>query len=205
MNEAKAEILRRIRSAGKIALPDIPRNYRSHAEGDIVSEMEHALVDYTAEVTYANEETLPEAIDNALRGASSVAVPPGLSEEWKAAAANHGRQVRVDEPALSKEELDHTDAVLTAARVAVSLSGTIMLDGAPDQGRRAITLIPDMQVIVLRKDQIVSTVPEAVAVLSEHPERPVTWIAGPSATSDIELVRVDGVHGPRTLRVIILE
>ena len=116
-----------------------------------------------------------------------------------------GRELRIDEPTLSKAELDATDAVVTTCRVAVSLSGTIMLDGEPDQGRRAITLVPDTHVIVLRAEDIKATVPEAVAILGEHPERPTTWIAGPSATSDIELVRVDGVHGPRNLRVIIVE
>ena len=84
-------------------------------------------------------------------------------------------------------------------------SGTIMLDGEPDQGRRAITLVPDTHVIVLRASQIYATVPEAVTILAEHPERATTWIAGPSATSDIELIRVDGVHGPRNLRVIIVD
>ena len=79
-----------------------------------------------------------------------------------------------------------------------------MLDGSPDQGRRAITLVPDTHVIVLRAKDIKATVPEAVAILGENPTAPTTWIAGPSATSDIELVRVDGVHGPRTLRVIIV-
>ncbi|MCF2706023.1 LUD domain-containing protein [Arcanobacterium haemolyticum] len=203
MNDAKADILRRIRAAGSIPTPEIPRDYRFSAPGDVVAEMEQALIDYTADVLFATEEGIPEAIDKALGDASSVVVPAGLPDSWKEAAGK-GRELRVDEPYLSKDELDHTDAVVTASRVAVSLSGTIMLDGSPDQGRRAISLVPDMHVLVLRADDIKATVPEAVAVLGEHPERPTTWIAGPSATSDIELVRVDGVHGPRTLRVIIV-
>ena len=100
-------------------------------------------------------------------------------------------------------ELDGIDAVVTCARVAVSLSGTIILDGEPDQGRRAITLVPDTHVVVLERETIMPTVPQAVDVLGEHPTRPTTWIAGGSATSDIELVRVNGVHGPRHLKVVI--
>jgi len=108
-----------------------------------------------------------------------------------------------EEP-LDKGFLAGVNAVVTAARTAISLSGTIVLDGEPDQGRRAITLLPDVHVCVVRASQVQGTVPEAVAVLGEHPERPQTWVAGPSATSDIELVRVDGVHGPRTLCVVVV-
>lgn len=204
MNEAKAEILRRLAAAGPIEAPEIPREYRTSGGGDIVAEMEQALIDYTATVTHCTPAGIPEAIADALEGASSVVVPPGLEKSWQEAAGK-GREVRVDDPPLSKDELDNTDAVLTASRVAVSLSGTIMLDGEPDQGRRAISLVPDMHVCVLYASTIKATVPEAVEVLSQHPTRPTTWIAGPSATSDIELVRVDGVHGPRTLRVIIVD
>ena len=100
-------------------------------------------------------------------------------------------------------ELDEVDAVVTCARVAVSLSGTIILDGEPDQGRRAITLVPDTHVVVLEREAIMPTVPQAVDVLGRNPARPTTWIAGGSATSDIELVRVNGVHGPRRLKVVI--
>ena len=209
-SNAKEDILRRIRAAGPIEAPVIPRDYRISGDDSpkgrtaVVTEMEEALVDYTATVTHTDESGIPAAIDAALAGAHSVVVPPGLPDSWKE-AAGRGREMRVDEPALTKAELDATDAVVTASRVAVSLSGTIMLDGEPDQGRRALTLVPDLHVLVLRASDIKATVPEAVAILAEHPERPTTWIAGPSATSDIELVRVDGVHGPRTLRVIIVE
>ncbi len=202
---AKQEILARIARAGHIVPPAIPREYfHAAADHDVVAQMEEALIDYTATVTHADEQGIPAAIAQALSDVPSVVVPPGLPEEWREAAAQ-GRDLRVDEPHLTKAELDHTVAVVTGARVAVSLSGTIMLDGEPDQGRRAITLVPDTHVIVLRASQIVATVPEAVTILGEHPERATTWIAGPSATSDIELIRVDGVHGPRNLRVIIVD
>lgn len=204
---AKSEILTRIRRAGYIEAPAIPHDYRKSSPAsrtEVVAEMEQALIDYTATVTHAKPDTIAQAIAAELKDMSSVVIPAGLPEEW-AKAAGEGRELRVDEPHLSKETLNETDAVVTGARAAVSLSGTIMLDGSPDQGRRAITLVPDCHVIVLHASAIHATVPEAVEVLGEHPERPTTWIAGPSATSDIELVRVDGVHGPRTLRVIIVD
>ena len=105
-----------------------------------------------------------------------------------------------DAPTLT---LDGIDAVVTCSRLGISISGTIVLDGEADQGRRSLTLVPDTHVCVLERESIVPTVPQAVDVLGEHPTRPMTWIAGPSATSDIELVRVNGVHGPRHLGVVI--
>lgn len=204
---AKDVILNRIRNVGPIPTPEIPRDYRFGTDASravVIDEMEEALIDYTAVVKRVGPDGIAAAIDELLNDCSSVVVPAGLPAEWQEAAGK-GREVRVDEPALPKAELDSTDAVLTASRVAVANSGTIMLDGQPDQGRRAITLVPDTHVVVLEADAIKATLPEAVAVLGENPTRPTTWIAGPSATSDIELVRVDGVHGPRNLRVIIVE
>ena len=127
-----------------------------------------------------------------------IVVPPGLPAGWLPAAA----QVLRDD-GLDAQTLAGLDGVVTAAAVAVAETGTIVLDAAPDQGRRIITLLPDLHICVLRPEQVVASVPEALARLT--PGRPLTWISGPSATSDIELNRVEGVHGPRRLHVIITE
>lgn len=135
----------------------------------------------------------------------SVVVPAGLAKHWVDGLPS-GTAVLTDsrEAPMTALELDEVDAVITAARVAIADTGTIVLDGADEQGRRIITLVPNVHVCVVRVDQVVDSVPEGVTILAEHPERPQTWISGPSATSDIELSRVEGVHGPRTLHVVIV-
>lgn len=216
--DAKTEILNRIREALALSqdgpAPEVPRNYRLHGEfppgsPEVIADMQQKLEDYKAQVILTDTAGLHKAITAALSGVKSVVVPNGLDPEWINAAKAAGVEIRIDNPSagetLSHHQLDQTDAVLTASRCGVSLSGTIMLDGEPDQGRRAITLVPDKHVLVLRATDIYEVVPEAVAVLGQNPTRPTTWIAGPSATSDIELKRVDGVHGPRNLTVIIVQ
>jgi L-lactate dehydrogenase complex protein LldG len=160
------------------------------------------LADYRAIVHRCEADGLAALLAGLLagRGSKSVAVPPGLDEEWLAATDVTRVADRSDS---TPHELDQVDSVITACAVAIAETGTIVLDGGPDQGRRRITLVPDHHICVVRvPDQVVSSVPQALPRLD--PTRPLTWISGPSATSDIELDRVEGVHGPRTLEVVLV-
>ncbi|MGV9852915.1 LutC/YkgG family protein [Streptomyces sp. NPDC003442] len=162
------------------------------------------LADYRALVHRADTpSSLPGLIARLLadRGATSVAVPPGLPDSWLSAVPDAVRRVP-DTAELTPHDLDAVSSVVTGCAVAIAETGTVVLDAAPDQGRRRITLVPDHHICVIRvPDQVVDSVPEALERLD--PARPLTWISGPSATSDIELDRVEGVHGPRTLEVIL--
>ncbi|MFF3884195.1 lactate utilization protein C [Streptomyces sp. NPDC001914] len=161
------------------------------------------LADYRAIVHRATEDELPYVVMRLLaaRGSRHVLVPPGLPPAWMSAAD----ATRVHDRAVSTPgELDQVESVVTGCALAVAETGTIVLDGGPDQGRRRITLVPDHHICVVRvPGQVVASVPQAMERLD--PARPLTWISGPSATSDIELDRVEGVHGPRTLEVILVE
>lgn len=214
--DARTVVLTRIRAAldaGGRTAPAPVRAYRragTQAPGsDVLIEMlAERLVDYRAGVQVVDgEEALLAAIVATLRdaGVGTVVVPPWLPASWITAAAGAGVRVLTDSSSgpLDPAALDRVGAVLTAARVAIAETGTIVLDGEGDQGRRAITLVPDRHVCVVRAGQVVQTVPDAVTILRRAPARPLTWISGPSATSDIELSRVEGVHGPRTLQVIL--
>ncbi|MFR9799367.1 LutC/YkgG family protein [Streptomyces sp. MS06] len=184
----------------------VPREYlRSHGDGDArgtVDLLAANLADYRAVVHRTGEEELPLLLMRLLarRGCRYVLVPPGLPPRWMSAAG----PTRVPDRAVSTpEELDRVESVVTGCALAIAETGTIVLDGSPDQGRRRITLVPDHHICVVRvPEQVVSSVPEALARLD--PVRPLTWISGPSATSDIELDRVEGVHGPRTLEVVLV-
>ncbi|GAA1626384.1 LutC/YkgG family protein [Georgenia ruanii] len=214
MTGAREAVLARLRDAlGRTphaAPPPVPREYRTRSDvapgsAEALALLVDRLEDYKARVHRCTPAELPTALADLLAGAGSVVVPPALPEGWLAALPA-GVEVRIDAPGarLSNADLDGAGAVLTGARVAIAETGTIVLDAEPDQGRRAITLVPDRHVCVVTAGQVVATVPEAVAVLDAHPARPLTWIAGPSATSDIELERVEGVHGPRTLDVVLV-
>jgi L-lactate dehydrogenase complex protein LldG len=194
---ARDDILARVRAATATAtVPDVSRDYRTVGEPvDLVELLVDRLVDYRAAVTRVAPGGVREAIASAAAG--TLVIPPGLDPDW-----TDGLDTIADH-ALTPAELDATAGVVTAAALAIAETGTIVLDAAADQGRRAITLVPDLHVCVLRANQIVRTVPEAFARLD--PDRPLTLISGPSATSDIELNRVEGVHGPRTLHVIIID
>ncbi|MEU5872005.1 LUD domain-containing protein [Glycomyces sp. NPDC047369] len=194
---ARDEILARMRRAldGASAAPPVPREYRRSLDpgGDVVAMLIDRLVDYKANVHHG-VASIPEA----LGGAARVAVPADLPAEWRLGSAEFA-----EDHGLTTAELDGVDAVLTGCAAAVAVSGTIMLDAGAAQGRRALTLVPDHHVVVVRRDQIWGHLAEALPRLD--PTAPQTWISGPSATSDIELQRVEGVHGPRRLDVVILE
>ncbi|MBV8349154.1 MAG: LUD domain-containing protein, partial [Mycolicibacterium sp.] len=149
-----------------------------------------------------------EAVATALdaSGVRRLIAPDGLCPEWLGAARDAGIETIPDTGPRSAADLDGIDAVVTAAAVGIASTGTIVLDHGPDQGRRALTLVPDLHVCVIRDDQLLADVPEAVARLqtSVTDGRPLTWISGPSATSDIELDRVEGVHGPRKLHIVLV-
>lgn len=208
---AREDIMSRIKSALRDApeTPVVPREYRRSSNMSAEQRLEQLvdrLVDYKANVFLTPADEAPARLAELLTGAASIVVPHGLPESWLSAVKNDAGTlaVHVDSPErrLTTAELDAVDAVVTAAAVAVSETGTIMLDGGDDQGRRVISLVPDRHICFLSADQIVEVLPEAIARLEAT--RPQTWISGPSATSDIELERVEGVHGPRTLDVIIL-
>ncbi|MGV9279538.1 LutC/YkgG family protein [Streptomyces sp. NPDC003730] len=210
---SRERVLGRVRRA-LADVPADPRPYEEAVARDYLREHGHRsaaqtvdllaenLADYRAVVHRADEEELPQLIERLLaeRGSRQVLVPPGLPPGWMPAAG----PARVhDRAGSTPHELDRVESVVTGCAVAVAETGTIVLDGSPDQGRRRISLVPDHHICVVRvPEQVVSSVPEAVGRLD--PGRPLTWISGPSATSDIELDRVEGVHGPRTLEVVLL-
>ncbi len=173
----------------------------THTGEDLVELLIDRLVDYKANVHRADGDP-SSTIAKLVGDHSSVVVPRGLDSSW---LEGYSGDVRVDAPGeeLSVDDLDAQGAVVTASAVAIAQTGTIVLDGSDECGRRAITLVPDHHVCIVRTDDIVDIVPEGIARLGAH--APLTFISGPSATSDIELSRVEGVHGPRTLDVIILD
>jgi len=228
---ARDEVLARIRTAlrrhpdgqpsgstsgsttGPRAAAHVPREYRtagSDAEGSgaLLDLFVERLVDYQATVHRCPPDAVAATVAAALadRGAGRVATPPGLPAQWlDRRTEDAGAQAVPDRPdaPLDVATLDGLDGVVTGCAVAIAQTGTIVLDGSPVCGRRALTLVPDYHLVVVEAVQVVGTVPEALPRLDPH--RPLTWVSGPSATSDIELDRVEGVHGPRTLVVVLVE
>ncbi|HEX6346307.1 LutC/YkgG family protein [Umezawaea sp.] len=198
MADARTEVLARIRGAlGDRSAPVVvPRGYHRTGPGslDLLAER---VADYRATVHRVASDGLVELIGSLLAGRRIVA-PTDLPASWLVPSVTW----LADSPPLTVEELDGSDGVLTGCAVAIADTGTIVLDAGEAQGRRVLTLLPDYHLCVVRESQVAATVPEALARLD--PVRPLTFISGPSATSDIELDRVEGVHGPRTLEVIIL-
>ena len=201
MSGARDEILGRVRAALEGADRSVISTERSlrslldHREGrdhaDLVSLFAERVEDYRAVVVRCSETEVERAISDALSGALAV-VPEGLGWYVEGAVPDTGQ---------SAAELDAIEAVVTASTLGIAETGTIVLTHGAGEGRRALSLVPDLHVCVVRAEDVVADVPDAIARLD--PLRPQTWISGPSATSDIELDRVEGVHGPRTLVVVL--
>jgi L-lactate dehydrogenase complex protein LldG len=216
MASAKETILWRIRHATR----DVPegerpedvsveRGYRKEDDAsreEIVERFAERVAEYEATVRRVRKDELPGTIAKILRdrGVKRLVVPPYLPKEWISEGVETLRDVA--RPRLTNEVLDGSDGVLTGCSLGIAQTGTIVLNSGRAQGRRALTLLPDFHLCVAREDQIVGLVPEAFAKLEETVKgegRAIIFISGPSATSDIELSRVEGVHGPRTLEVLI--
>jgi L-lactate dehydrogenase complex protein LldG len=195
---ARAEILARVRGAiGDTPAPEILRGYHRTGADGAVERFCERVGEYKATVHRITRAELPATLAE-LCGRGRIGVPPA------APASPAALDVVVDDPPLSPRALDALDAVLTGCALAIADTGTIVLDGGPRSGRRALTLVPDHHVCIVEAADIVASVPEAISALAGDPRRPLTFVSGPSATSDIELDRVEGVHGPRVLDVIVL-
>ena len=204
---AKDVMLARIRAATANAPepPPVPYDFRERDERDratILEDFIERLVDYKAIVTRTDDASLPQAVADACQqqGIIQLVVPADLPSRW----IPSGVKVLRDDPPLTIAQLDESSGVLTGCAIAIAQTGTIILDGGATQGRRALSLIPDRHLCVVRAEQVVGLVPEAIERLVERATHPITLISGPSATSDIELSRVEGVHGPRTLYVFVV-
>lgn len=224
MSTAREDILERIRKAtadvtDKNPETDVPLGWAYGRPAvtfdDTVAEFVQKVIDYKARVIRTTADQVPAEIVAALAevGAeTSVVVPVSLPSTWVEAVRGAGLEVHLDDPTtegtmLSHVELNGVDAVVTAAASGIADTGTIVLDHRGDQGRRALTLVPDRHICVVRASQIVDDVPQSVQALrsSVVDGQPLTFISGGSATSDIELSRVEGVHGPRRLCVIVVD
>lgn len=188
----------------------IQRRYRQHDEEPrevIVDQFAERVAEYRASIRGVKEDELPHAIAAACRqrALSSLVVPADIPEAWLPQGIDIMRD-ELEDP-LSNDQLDSSGGVLTGCAMGIAQTGTIVLDGGLKQGRRVISLLPDYHLCVVYEDQVVGLVPEAIALLRDtvrQTTRPLTFISGPSATSDIELNRVEGVHGPRTLEVLLV-
>jgi L-lactate dehydrogenase complex protein LldG len=181
----------------------LPRNYTHRGALDSASRlhlMTERLREYGAEVVESSTADLPATIARQLQssGRHTFVAPPRLPAEWRAPDFAW----KVDHE-LGHHEIEHCDGVVTAAFAGVADSGTIVLHHSPAEGRRVLTLLPDFHLCILRACQIVETLPEYFARCPEPP-RLATYISGPSATADIEMTRIKGVHGPRFLSVILV-
>jgi L-lactate dehydrogenase complex protein LldF len=207
--DARGAILARIEMALKDRpeAPDIPRTYRRSTTDDralVIARFSERVGEYKASVRSASPAELQQVLRELCNeaGAERLAIPEDLAQEWRPEGVE-----LVPDRGMSPHELDTLDGALTTSTLGIAETGTIVLTGGGEgQGRRALSLVPDYHVCIVEADTIVATVPEAIERLEPAVKqgRPLTFIAGPSATSDIELNRVEGVHGPRTLHVVVV-
>ncbi len=214
---AREEILGRIRAATADVTEtdpvlDVPVDWaygQPTPLDDVLDTFVENIEEYGARIVRTPASGTSAAVVAALQelGTKSVVLPRGIPAAWSDAAQQAGLEIVRDDPPLTHAELNRIDAVLTGSGISVAETGTICLDHREDQGRRALTLVPYRHVCVVPADTVVSDVPEAVARLKGAVVEglPLTWISGGSATSDIELARVEGVHGPRRLFVVLEE
>jgi L-lactate dehydrogenase complex protein LldG len=208
MSGAREEILSRIRSAPRLPPEPVDRSYRREGRlsaGERAALFHERVSDYRADVRRIDPGEVAAVVSSvcAERGARRLVAPGGVPHDWRSAEIE-----LVDDSGLDASALDALDGALTGCTVAIAETGTIVLSAGPPEGRRALTLVPDLHICVVRESQIVELVPEAVAVVRDlvaGERRPITFVSGPSATSDIELSRVEGVHGPRNLVVLIVK
>jgi L-lactate dehydrogenase complex protein LldG len=198
---------------GDAAAGEVPRAYRTSDErprDEIVTLFAERVAEYRATVHRVGEDEVAATVQRIaeVEGARRIGIPADLAAEWRPAEARDGPLALelVEDAGLSVDQLDGLDGALTGCAVAIAETGTFVLDGGVAQGRRALSLVPDLHVCVVREDQVVGLVPEAVGKLEDavRAGRPLTFVSGPSATSDIELDRVEGVHGPRVLHVVVV-
>jgi L-lactate dehydrogenase complex protein LldG len=196
---ARDAILANVRAAigpARGDAPETPRDYRTATDDDRTT-----FLDRLARYEATTHEVEADAVDSTVRRileGRRIVVPAGIPDAWLT-----GVTVLRDDPPLENHALDEADGVLTTCALAIAQTATIILDGGPGMGRRALTLLPDYHLCIVKAEQIVSSVPEAIRAIG-HTTRPLTFISGPSATVDIEMVRVKGVHGPRRLEVIVV-
>ena len=204
MSAAREEILERIAATtrGSTSARAVVREYRRagalDAESRIALFCERAG-EYRADVRRVDDVAAAVAAACRTRGAHRLAVPAGLPTAWRPSDLE-----LVEDADLTPHELGGLDGVVTGCTLAIAETGTIVLTSSAAEGRRALTLVPDLHVCVVEEMQVVELVPEAFAALAAHARRPITFISGPSATSDIELSRVEGVHGPRDLVILVV-
>ncbi len=212
--DARSEILSAIRSANRgatdfsraeRAYAEIPRTYTQHAampRDETIALLTERLIDYNADVVPCTADQLPSTIHDALQRHNAVRVL--IPEDFPRNLLPDGLATMPDTN-LTPAELDGFDAAVTLCTLAIAETGTLVLQGLAGQGRRAATLVPDVHVCVLRVEDLVNTVPEAFERLASTATRPLTFVSGPSATADIEMTRIKGVHGPRQLHILLLQ